>query len=351
MTIPVTICDDSNLARKQMARALPPEWDVSITFAKHGQEGIEAIENGLGEVLFLDLTMPVKDGYEVLEHIREHDLNTMVIVVSGDVQPTARERVKSLGALEFIKKPIKGDQIAMILEEFGLLTELKEPADTSSAPAAQPSAPPVAPAVKQFEDSSAPISLKDSYQEIANVAMGQAAALLATVLDAFVVLPIPSVNNIELSELRMALQFAGRAKTVSAVCQGFIGNCIAGEALIIFNDSSFTDIAKLMKYEGELDESIELELIMDIASILVGAFLKAFAKQLDIQFQQGHPRVLGQHCNIADLIKPENSTWKETLAIEITYTLEKYNVDCDLLILFTEDSINELNSRVSYYSS
>ncbi|WP_144394882.1 response regulator [Pleionea sediminis] len=334
MTIPVTICDDSTLARKQIVKSLPSNWDVELTFATNGVEGLQAIKDGKAEVLFLDLTMPEMDGYEVLETIFKQQLKTMVIVISGDIQKEAQERVASLGALSFIKKPADADQLAMILDEYGLLAETTENTPQS----------------EQFLDN-LNIPLRDSYREVANVSMGKAAEILARLLDAFIVLPIPSVNNIEVSDLQMALLAIENRDTVSSVCQGFIGNGISGEALLIFNDSSFADIAKLMRFEGTLDENVELELLMDIASILIGAFLKTFAAQLDVQFSQGHPVILGRHCNIAELIHPENVSWKETLAIEIHYTIENYDVNCDLLILFSEDSMEELNRRVSFYSS
>ncbi len=334
MTIPVTICDDSTLARKQIARSLPENWDIELTFATNGVEGLQAVQDGKAEVLFLDLTMPEMDGYQVLEAIFHQQLNSMVIVVSGDIQPEAKERVISLGALSFIKKPADPDQVAMLLEEHGLL---RQTTDTPNQ------------VISQLDEQAIP--LRDSYQEVANVAMGQAADLLARLLGAFVVLPIPNVNTIEVSDLQMALQAIESKVTVSSVCQGFIGNGVAGEALVIFNDSSFSDIASLMRFEGELDTNVELELLMDIASILVGAFLKAFAEQLDLQFSQGHPKILGQHCNIGELIRPDNVTWRETLAIEIHYTIEGFNVNCDMLVLFSEDSIDELNHRISFYSS
>ena len=106
MSIPLLICDDSNMARKQVARSLPDGWDVDITFATNGKEGIEAIKAGKGDVLLLDLNMPVMDGYQVLETIVKEDLNAMVIVISGDIQPEAHQRVTSLGALDFIQKPV-----------------------------------------------------------------------------------------------------------------------------------------------------------------------------------------------------------------------------------------------------
>lgn len=121
MTIPLLICDDSNMARKQVARSLPEGWDVDITFAGNGVEGVEAIRAGKGEMVFLDLTMPELDGYGVLETIKSEDLKSVVIVISGDIQPTARERVLGLGALDFIKKPISKEKLVGTLQKFGLL--------------------------------------------------------------------------------------------------------------------------------------------------------------------------------------------------------------------------------------
>lgn len=324
MSISLLICDDSSFARKQMARSLPEGWDVDITFATNGSEGIEAVKSGKGDVLFLDLNMPVMDGYQVLEAIRQQDLPTIVIVVSGDIQPEARVKVMKLGALDFIKKPIDQKKVSDILSQYGVLIEQSISKKKVGIDA----------------------DLYDCYQEIANIAMGQAADLLARLFDVFVILPVPRVNLLEASELHMALQLADYKDTFSAVCQGYIGQGISGEALLIFNDSSFADIAKLMKYEGEIDDAVEIELIMDTASILIGACLKGIAEQLDMSFSYGHPVVLGQHCQVSDLVKA-SSRWKKTLAIELNYKIENYNVNCDLLLLFSEDTIETMNKKVA----
>ena len=104
-----------------MIRALPENWDVEITLASQGEEALSAIKEGKGEVMFLDLTMPVLDGYGVLEQIRAQDLPSVVIVVSGDVQPEAYERVKKLGALDFIKKPVDREIVRSVLTQYGVL--------------------------------------------------------------------------------------------------------------------------------------------------------------------------------------------------------------------------------------
>ena len=328
MTIPVLICDDSALARKQMARTLPKEWDVEITFAANGAEGIEAIRAGKGEVVFLDLNMPVMDGYEVLEIVQSQDLPALIIVVSGDIQIKAHERVKALGALDFIQKPVSADAISNILQEYGILTlATGEVADSS-------------PMIE--------VDMRDACQEIANVAMGRAADLLAKLLDVFVLLPIPNVNVLEVSELTMALKATEENKSVSALCQGFIGAGIAGEALLLFHDASFKDMANLMGLANPEDANTEVEVMIDTGNVLIGAFLNGISEQLDMKFSQGHPVVLGRHCTVNDLIHDNSEKWQRTLAMEINYRIEDHNIQCDLLLLFTEDSLPTLNFKLGY---
>lgn len=330
MPLNVLICDDSGFARKQLARALPSDWNVNIHFAGNGQEGLEQILSGHGDLVFLDLTMPVMDGYQVLQAIKDEALKTKVIVVSGDIQPEAHAQVMQLGALSFIKKPCSAEDVAALLKEFNLY----QPGGEST----------------EFTQQTLNLSVevRDVYQELANVAMGQAADLLARMLGQFVILPIPNVNVLEVSELHMALNSASGESTLSAVCQGFIGAGIAGEALVLFHDSSFTDLAKLMKYQGVLDRNAELELLMDMSNVLIGAFLRGFAMQLDVPFNQGHPVVLGQHRPVEDLIKANQHRWRRTLAIEINYKIRDHQVQCDLLLLFTEDSLQFMNHKIMH---
>lgn len=121
MPIPLLICDDSAMARKQVKRSLPEGWDVEVTFATNGVEGVDAIRAGQGEMVFLDLTMPELDGYGVLDTVKREGLKAVIIVISADIQPEARDRVMKLGALDFIKKPIDSKKLRDVLEKYGLL--------------------------------------------------------------------------------------------------------------------------------------------------------------------------------------------------------------------------------------
>ncbi|MFA3790830.1 response regulator [Aliiglaciecola sp. SL4] len=324
----VLICDDSMVARKQVAKCLPQNWQVAVHFAKHGKEAIAAIEEGKGQLMFLDLNMPVMDGYDTLKMIHKKQLCSKVIVITGDVQPTAHERVKALGAIDFIEKPVTPDFIHSVLVKHQFIgKEVSE---------------------KQILNSDLSAEIRDCYQEVTNIAMGQAGDHLARMLNVFVKLPIPNVNLIEVSELHMMLQDIEDKETVSGICQGFLGAGVSGEALFILSDSSFGDVAKIMDITEEVDDQVQLELLMDAANILIGTCLRGFANQLDLNFSQGHPIVLGQHRSVSELISNNKTKWRKTLAIELSYGLEGYNVQCDLVLLFTEESMQVMNYKLSH---
>ena len=120
MSTSVLVVDDSAMARKMLIAALPPSWGVSIRQASNGQQALEAYREGGIDVMFLDLTMPVMDGFQVLEHLRKEDMNCLVIVVSADIQPESQQRVKQLGAIAFMRKPINAQAVHAVLKEYGL---------------------------------------------------------------------------------------------------------------------------------------------------------------------------------------------------------------------------------------
>ncbi|MDH0119045.1 MAG: response regulator [Pseudomonas stutzeri] len=321
--ISLLICDDSALARKQLLQALPAGWPVTVCQAATGLEALERIRQGGVDVMLLDLTMPELDGYQVLAQLREEQLQCKTIVISADIQDEAVRRVLALGALAFIKKPADPVHLHQTLASLGLLD------DVSSF-------------IGRVEGDR--ISLRDTFREVVNVAMGRAAALLARVLGVFIQLPIPNVNILEVGELHMALADAARGDKLTAVCQGYIGGGIAGEALLLFHDSEVADMARLMRRQDYL----EMEMLLDLSSLLISACLSGIAEQIEVVFSQGHPQVLGQHASIDELIRLNSARWKKTLAVEISYSLEGHDIHFDLLLLFTEDSVELLTRKLAH---
>ena len=127
MPVSVLVVDDSPIARKMLIRSLPASWDIEINQVGNGLEALAAYRAGRVDVMFLDLTMPEMDGYEVLETLRREDMNCLVIVVSADIQARAQERVLELGAIAFIRKPVDADKVETVLRQYGILVQEADP--------------------------------------------------------------------------------------------------------------------------------------------------------------------------------------------------------------------------------
>jgi len=112
---------------------------------------------------------------------------------------------------------------------------------------------------------------------VAECRHGSGRDFLARLLNVFRYHAGAACEHDRLSRPAHGAQCRGHGENVSAVCQGFIGAGNRREALLLFHESSFQDIAELTQYQGKIDGNAELELLMDMANILIGACLKGLA--------------------------------------------------------------------------
>ena len=111
------VTDDSKLARLSLMKSLKiSQEDANIFQAENAEIAVEIAKNEAIDVVFLDLTMPVMDGYTALPLLLKAKPNLKVIVVSADIQEQARSKVLELGAVKHVQKPINPDKMKNILE-------------------------------------------------------------------------------------------------------------------------------------------------------------------------------------------------------------------------------------------
>ena len=115
----ILVTDDSKMARKMVIKTLTQniEGDLEIFEAQNGQEALDLYKELSPKIVFLDLTMPIMDGFTALEKIKEFDKNAKVVVISADIQKLSMDRVLQLGAFNFVKKPIDSSKMKQIFEK------------------------------------------------------------------------------------------------------------------------------------------------------------------------------------------------------------------------------------------
>jgi two-component system, chemotaxis family, chemotaxis protein CheY len=118
----VLIVDDSNTARIMCKRALPPSLLEGLLEASGGQQALDLCRAEKIDLMFLDLTMPGVDGYQVLEALQKDGASQpKVVVMSADIQLEALARIKKLGAIGFLAKPANLPKLEKLLRDRGLL--------------------------------------------------------------------------------------------------------------------------------------------------------------------------------------------------------------------------------------
>jgi CheY-like chemotaxis protein len=90
------------------------EQDYDVTTVKSCGEALKLLYQGLApNLIFLDLSMPETDGWQTYERIRGlsnlHNVPIAIFTVSDD--PKDRDRAKTMGAVDYIKKPCTQDEL------------------------------------------------------------------------------------------------------------------------------------------------------------------------------------------------------------------------------------------------
>ena len=115
----ILVVDDSKMARRMVIKTLKEllNEEDEIVEGVNGQEAVSLYNEHKPSLVFLDLTMPVMDGFEALDKIKESDKNACVVVVSADIQKISMDKVRVLGAIDFVKKPIDSKKMEQIFQK------------------------------------------------------------------------------------------------------------------------------------------------------------------------------------------------------------------------------------------
>lgn len=110
----VLIVEDERPLAHALELKLTHEGFVT-TVANNGKDGFDLIESGKFDVVLLDMMMPVMDGFQVLERLRNKKDKPVVFVLSNLSQHEDESRILEAGAKKYF---IKSDTpLSVIVDE------------------------------------------------------------------------------------------------------------------------------------------------------------------------------------------------------------------------------------------
>jgi len=113
----VLVVDDSLSVRKVVERALAGRR-IDVVQAASGSVALELIERESPDVIVCDVIMPDQDGCDICAFVKSHPRlgRTPVLLMSGIVDDSVRERAARVGADDILLKPFAADDLVERLE-------------------------------------------------------------------------------------------------------------------------------------------------------------------------------------------------------------------------------------------
>ncbi len=129
----VLVVDDSLSVRKVVERALAGRR-IDVVEAASGSVALELIERESPDVIVCDVIMPDQDGCDICAFVKSHPRlgRTPVLLMSGIVNDSVRERAARVGADDILLKPFAADDLVERLER--LLPTVTPPAVEPPSP-------------------------------------------------------------------------------------------------------------------------------------------------------------------------------------------------------------------------
>jgi len=125
----ILVIDDEKEICESIKMILEYE-NYQVDTTSDGNEGIEKIEAGNFDAVLLDIQMPNINGFEVLNKIKERNLDVSVIIISAFSNLENAVKATKLGAFDFLEKPIDREKLLLSIRnsinQVSLIKENKE---------------------------------------------------------------------------------------------------------------------------------------------------------------------------------------------------------------------------------
>jgi two-component system, cell cycle response regulator DivK len=114
----ILIVDDVELNVELLVQLLEDEYDLVV--ASDGEQGVAVAVQERPDLILMDMSLPVMDGWEATRQIKAHpDLGTVpVIGISAHAMSGDADKAREAGCDDYLTKPIDDDRLFAALERW-----------------------------------------------------------------------------------------------------------------------------------------------------------------------------------------------------------------------------------------
>lgn len=101
---------DDNMMNRMVASVILKDFDVNISEAENGDQAVKHLENNLCDLILMDLKMPIIDGFQATEIIRQKmKLSTPIIALTANSIEKEKQYCLEIGMNNYLTKPFDRD--------------------------------------------------------------------------------------------------------------------------------------------------------------------------------------------------------------------------------------------------
>jgi len=112
----ILIVEDAELNIDLLTQIL--EDDYNIIVARDGVQGVALTEQNNPDLVLMDISMPIMDGYEATRNIRRKFQSLPIIGLSSHAMSGDDEKAKAAGCTDYLTKPLDEDLLLKKLKEY-----------------------------------------------------------------------------------------------------------------------------------------------------------------------------------------------------------------------------------------
>lgn len=106
--------DDTVVAASVKAVLSRKEYDITVT--NDALEAVEFLHQRRFDLAILDVMMPVMNGFQIMESVTDLDLDTIFIIMTGDISMDSAIKAIRKGASDYIRKPFDAEEMMIRVE-------------------------------------------------------------------------------------------------------------------------------------------------------------------------------------------------------------------------------------------
>jgi len=111
----IMVVDDEEIVRESLFHWFK-KYGHAVETASSGVEALDKLEKYPFQLLFVDIKMPGMDGIELLEKVKIEYPDTIVIIITAYGSIESAVKAMRIGASDYLLKPFKPDQLALVME-------------------------------------------------------------------------------------------------------------------------------------------------------------------------------------------------------------------------------------------